>query len=150
GQDAQLRVVYIPEWYSMRDKDVIEELLLTFNDDPQIVALLQAAQTSNDVNDLLKTAAQQYNIVAILDQVRDTPEATRTAALAPSMYFQGCATVVTASSPRFERQDKLLRDGSFRTQVFYVRAGLSEGEFDRYLQTRYPEFDFDEEHRAQL
>lgn len=136
GQDARLRVVYIPEWFSTTFDEVVTELVLTFSDDQPLVRALLATTTPSDVKKALKIVSERYNIVAILDQVKDTPEPGRAKVAVPSEYFQKCATVVTASSPRFDQQERLLADDSNRTEVFYVPAGLRRGEFDQFLETR--------------
>ena len=81
--------------------------------------------------------------MALLDQVYDTPHSDQHRE-DPYLYFDMAATMITASSPRFDKQKELLMDDRLNVQAFCVPAGMDRAQFNDYLSVPHPRIQFNE------
>ena len=143
--DEKLRVVYIPRWHICSSQGVLRELRLAFSLDDEIFKQLESCATPADVNTTLLQVAHSHTLVAVLDQVYDSPN-SNIPALEHDAFFLGVANVITASSPRFGRQMQLLASTSGDVEALFLPSGLTKEEYVEYLRTRFPDMQLDPRH----
>lgn len=102
---ANFRVLYVPEWYSIRDREILSEMRLCFFDDAEMLVAIDKCTDPNPSS--ISDIVDQYNgrLIVILDQVFDTNPGRQEKANF-SAYFR-CGEkvrIVFASSPRFRYQ----------------------------------------------
>lgn len=126
-----LRVLYIPEWNAISELELLQELQLTYYDDPEMLAKIDnvIVQGVSSGGILRLFLGKPHQLVVILDQAFDTNASNRKDF---SDYFPGGSAgvkIIFASSPRFERQSEFLGNDQAKVVPHPFMQPLTMDEF---------------------
>jgi len=123
------RVLYIPQWTTEPEK-LQKELYLSFHDDPRALSILM--DPSMQFQQALARLRLLYSdrLLVIVDQAFDC-DGNREKYVEPTVYFG--ETIVLASSPRPERQDRLFSE---RSNLYLYQEPFSVRDVHRFLSMR--------------